>query len=116
MESFRFPPQKLSFVYNLATAALNGESKTADGTTTSGSEQFYQHRYFLVSGILFLFIVLYVELVTITASIAQVLDFLDDGRWCSSLAKYVPLSKMIIIGALLLIAIVFAAYATIRND
>lgn len=103
-------------MYNLATAALNGESKTADGTTTSGSEQFYQHRYFLVSGILFLFLVLYVELVTITASIAQVLDFLDDGRWCSSLAKYVPLSKMIIIGALLLIAIVFAAYATIRND
>lgn len=75
-----------------------------------------RHGYFLVSGILLLFLVLYVELVTITASVAQVLDFLDDGRWFSSLAKYVPLSKMVIIGALLLIAIVFAIYAATRND
>ena len=71
---------------------------------------------FLVSGILFLFLILYIELVTRTASIAQLLDFLDDGRWFSSLVKYVPLSKIVIIGTLLLIAIVFAAYAITRND
>jgi len=78
--------------------------------------KYNQHRYFLVSGILFLFLILYIELVTITASIAQLLDFLDDGRWFSSLVKYVPLSKIVIIGTLLLIAIVFAAYAITRND